>query len=324
MGLWTLSIDRKSKITTFRNLDILPSSGEDGGSRSSFRNVVILDSRTMDKVQKPISSQFITIYKYPGICQHFSSIFWHFDIWHLKTEISPVSTRSAQHQLAPQQNTHEVTLGHLLTSNRCVTFRWPPRIALATHVLAGVPYNVRSHKDIHCQPIRSRNMTHALRSIWRTAISISLSSEQVSQTTHCIAKFDSHHSKFRGIPNGGFVSCPSTCTELTGPPLTINKVIVHFAMILSFCTTGLEHQFLPERPCLPPTCSAVSLFCVHISPGPPRAGTGPPARADRLKIKTHATYSGPLPDYPAPVICTGPLTKHMQHTRAPFRTAGPR
>ena len=119
----------------------------------------------------------------------------------------------------------------------------------------------------------------------------------MSQTTHCIAKFDSHHSKFRGIPNGGFVSYPSTCSALTGPPLTINKVIV---LILPFCTTGLEQQFLPERPCLPPTCSAVSLFCVHISPGPPRAGTGPPARADRLKIKTHATYSGPLPDYPAP------------------------
>jgi hypothetical protein len=29
------------------------------GSRSSFRNVVILDFRMMEKVQKPISSQFL-------------------------------------------------------------------------------------------------------------------------------------------------------------------------------------------------------------------------------------------------------------------------
>ena len=52
----------KSTITTFRKLELLPSSdeGSEDRSRSSFRNVVILDFRTMYKVQNTVSSHCYT------------------------------------------------------------------------------------------------------------------------------------------------------------------------------------------------------------------------------------------------------------------------
>ena len=61
-----MSVVRKSKIMTFRKLELLSSSGDGGGS--SFRNVTILDFRTMDKVQKPVSSQ---CYEYIPSSEHF-------------------------------------------------------------------------------------------------------------------------------------------------------------------------------------------------------------------------------------------------------------
>jgi hypothetical protein len=102
---WTLSIIWKSKITTFRKLDLLPFSGETGRetptlfgplhranlnhwtdwSRHSFWRscyLVISDFRTMDKVHKPISSQCYVPSSerfgiYFNICRFWNlSIFW--------------------------------------------------------------------------------------------------------------------------------------------------------------------------------------------------------------------------------------------------------